>query len=237
MRTFLKFQIIALVLFLSSCQNSKNENKTEDQLPLGTHKAVVFDVIQTPSYTYLQVKEDGLENWIAIPQMAVNKGETIYYDGGLEMKNFESKALGRIFETVFFVQSIRYEAAKPVQEAIQEKMNKRTAVSKLDVSIEQPQGAVSVAGIFENKESLANKQVTVRGRIVKVNNGILGVNWLHIQDGSNYKGDFDLTITTNELFAVGDEVTFVGKLGLNKDFGAGYSYPVILEEATKVQMQ
>ncbi|MCU4176840.1 hypothetical protein [Carboxylicivirga sp. N1Y90] len=237
MRTFLKLQIIALVLVVSSCQNAPKKNQSNEQLPLGTHRGEVSDVIQTASYTYLLVEENGAENWIAIPQEVVNKGETIYYDGGLEMKNFESKALGRVFETVYFVQSIRYEAVKPVQEAIQEKMNKQSAVSKTDVSIDQPEGAVSVARIFENQKDFADKRVTVRGKVVKVNNGILGVNWLHIQDGSNYNGDFDLTVTTDELFSVGDEVTFIGKLGLNKDFGAGYSYPVILEEAKKVKMQ
>lgn len=237
MRTILKLQIIAIVLFISSCQNASKQTQTDEQLPLGTHKVEVNDVIQTASYTYLLVEENGAENWIAIPQKVVNKGETIYYDGGLEMKNFESKALGRVFETVYFVQSIRYEAVKPVQEAIQEKMNKRTAVSKSDISIEQPKGAVSIADIFKNQNDLSNKQINVRGKIVKVNNGILGVNWVHIQDGSNFNGDFDLTVTTDELFTVGDEVTFIGTLGLNKDFGAGYSYPVILEEAKKINMQ
>ena len=59
-------------------------------------------------------------------------------------------------------------------------------------------------------------------------------NWIHIQDGTSDNGNFDLTITTNEEVVVNDVVVFKGKITLNKDFGAGYSYEVIMEEA-KVQ--
>jgi hypothetical protein len=56
-------------------------------------------------------------------------------------------------------------------------------------------------------------------------------NWVHIQDGTNNDGSFDLTITTDEVTKVGDVVTFEGVVAVKKDFGAGYYYEVIVEKA------
>jgi hypothetical protein len=77
---------------------------------------------------------------------------------------------------------------------------------------------------------LAGKPIAVRGKVVKFNAQILGHNWLHLQDGTG-----DLTITTADSaapVAIGDVVVARGTLSLNKDFGGGYSYPVIVEDAT-----
>jgi hypothetical protein len=67
--------------------------------------------------------------------------------------------------------------------------------------------------------------------VVKVNKQVMGKNWIHIQDGTDFNNDFDLTITTQDLAEIGDEVTFKGKISVNKDFGSGYSYEVIMEDA------
>ncbi len=72
----------------------------------------------------------------------------------------------------------------------------------------------------------------VRGKVVKFNAGILGHNWIHLQDGSGGNGTNDLTITTDATVKVGDVVTMRGTVALNRDFGAGYNYPLILENAT-----
>lgn len=236
MRHFILSLFIATIAI--SCQTGNTQqNSNTEQLPLGTHKGEVSEVIQTDSYTYLLVKESQGDNWIAIPKATVEKGQTIYYDEGLEMNNFESKSLGRVFETVYFVKDIRDQAVKPINEAIQEKLNKKSAVSKTDISVEQPQGAQSIAEVYKNKAKYANQQINVRGQIVKVNNAILGTNWVHIQDGTNYNGEFDLTVTTNEQYQIGDAVTFMGTISLDKDFGAGYKYDIIMENAVKVVNQ
>jgi hypothetical protein len=68
--------------------------------------------------------------------------------------------------------------------------------------------------------------------VVKVNNGIMGRNFLHVQDGSGDKTSNDLTVTSNQTAKIGDQVTVTGKVVVNKDFGSGYSYPLMLEEAS-----
>jgi len=71
----------------------------------------------------------------------------------------------------------------------------------------------------------------VRGKVVKVNNGVMKRNFLHIQDGTGKQGSNDLTVTSQETAEIGDEVVVTGKLAVDKDFGAGYTYPILLEEA------
>ena len=91
-----------------------------------------------------------------------------------------------------------------------------------------------MANVWANRRALAGKAVAVRGKVVKYNGGILGVNWLHIQDGTGTadRKTNDLTITTDDTATIGDIVTATGTLATDKDFGAGYAYPVILEKST-----
>jgi len=96
-----------------------------------------------------------------------------------------------------------------------------------------PAGGLSIADTWAKRATLANKSVTVRGTVVKVNNNIMGFNWLHLQDGSGKAADNtnDLTVTTDAVVKVGDVVTVTGILAIKKDFGSGYSYEAILEKA------
>ena len=94
------------------------------------------------------------------------------------------------------------------------------------------EAAKTIEAVYKDKSKLEGKQVTVKGKVVKVNNGIMGRNFLHIQDGTGGKDNNDLSVTSTQTANVGDAVTIVGKVTLNKDFGAGYTYPLIVEEAT-----
>jgi hypothetical protein len=59
----------------------------------------------------------------------------------------------------------------------------------------------------------------------------MGKNWIHVQDGSEFNGEFDLTITTNAVAEVGQTITFEGTIALDKDFGYGYVYSILMEDA------
>ena len=152
------------------------------------------------------------------------------------MKNFESKELNKSFETIYFIEKISSteedvklpltanpqtsttEAAKPIMD-------------KKDVNVASSEGTISIAELFTNRESYNNTVVRVRGEVTKYNPAIMNVNWLHMQDGTEYNGEFDLTVTTTETVQIGDVVTIEGKVALNKDFGAGYIYNIIIENA------
>jgi len=98
--------------------------------------------------------------------------------------------------------------------------------------IAKADGGKTVAEVFAEKDALAGKPVIVRGKVVKINAGIMGKNWLHVRDGSGAEGTNDLTVTTaGELPELGATVVVTGPVTLNKDFGMGYTYDVIVEDA------
>jgi hypothetical protein len=112
---------------------------------------------------------------------------------------------------------------------------KATATSK-PIKVEKAKGAdaCTVSETYENAGKLDKKTVVVRGKVVKVSKGIMGKNWVHLQDGSGDggKGTNNLVVTSQDVPVVGDVVTAKGTLYKDKDFGAGYLYKVIVEEAT-----
>ncbi len=90
----------------------------------------------------------------------------------------------------------------------------------------------SIAELYQEKDQLKGKQVKLHGKVVKVNNGIMNRNFIHLRDGTGEKGTNDITITSQDTAKVGDEITAVGTVTVDLDFGAGYTYPVIVEKAT-----
>ena len=118
-------------------------------------------------------------------------------------------------------------------------MNKYMVIGLLACSIIIAQPAFSeeaitktVEAIHAGQAELNGKTVKVRGKVVKVNNGIMKRNFLHIQDGTGGKDTNDVTITSDQTANVGDEVTVTGKVVLNRDFGFGYLYPILIEQST-----
>jgi len=90
----------------------------------------------------------------------------------------------------------------------------------------------TVEAVYGEKAQLAGKQVRVSGEIVKVNNKIMGRNFLHLRDGTGKQGSNDLTVTSEETAEVGDQVEIVGTVATDVDFGSGYIYPLLIEKAT-----
>ena len=200
------------------------------------HTVVVQEVIQATSYTYLKVKEADSEFWIAIAKREIEAGATISFAGGLEMKNFESKDLQRTFETIYFVGRIVSGGVPATQQSMSMPYQMKPELEKKEVSIEPAAGGITIGELFANRDSYADKTVLIKGQVTKVNRAIMDRNWVHLQDGTGDSGGFDLTVTTDEEVNVGDVVTFEGKITLNKDFGSGYSYEVLMEQA-KLQAQ
>ena len=116
-------------------------------------------------------------------------------------------------------------------------MDKKSAVAvtKMDVKIEPCNGCTAISNLLLNKQSLSGKVIRVKGVVTKFNPQIMGKNWIHIQDGSEFQGGFDLTITSDKSVSLGDTVTFEGKMALDKDFGYGYYYSVLMEEGIPIR--
>lgn len=196
------------------------------------HKVVVEEVLQTSKYTYLNVTEDGAKIWIAVPKKDVKVGGTYYYRGGLKKNNFKSVEFDRVFETLYLVSDVSEDpglggmtGSSPHGGKAEEPQLDQT--TKLD----PPPGGISIAELFKNRQKYEGQTVKIKGRCVKLNTNIMNRNWIHLQDGSMTDEQIDLTVTTTDKVALGEIVTFEGKITLNKDFGAGYKYEIIMEEA------
>lgn len=212
------------------------------------HKVTVKEVLQTSNYTYLLVKENNSENWLALPKMQASEGQTFYYRNGFRMTDFESKELGRKFASVFFLESIsttpdiivRDSTANPhktfnlTDSTSKQSYKSSIKVKNENIKLEPAEGGITIAELFGNKDAYSGKTVRVKGKVTKFNASIMKRNWIHIQDGTEYEGKFDLTITTDQVVNIGDVITLEGKVALNKDFGYGYSYEVLLEDARTV---
>ena len=234
---FINFLTIIVVLsFFISCQSSeqKTEN-TETEQSFQGHKVKVEEVKQGNTYTYLKVTENNEEYWIATAKGDFSEGAMLYYGQGLEMKDFKSNEVDQTFDRIFFVQSLSTEPMMAGNEQLPEdphNMRNRTA-KVASISVEKSPGGITIAELYGAKDDYSGKKVVIRGQVTKFNSGIMGSNWAHIQDGSGEE-KYDLTVTTSETVKVGEVVTFEGTVSLNKDFGAGYKYEVLIEQAKLV---
>ena len=225
MRSKLSVLVLVLAIGFSACvKKEEPKNEAGSTVMAGTHKAIAQEVLQVTQYTYMRVNENGQEFWVAGPKTNIEKGAVVYFGATMEMKNFKSTDLNRVFDSVLFVQEL---STSPITSG--------TASPHGDAAAPKAQGGVSIAELYSNLAKYGGKSVKVRGKILKLNTGIMGKNWAHIQDGTDYKGNFDLTVTTLSEVKVGDDVTFEGTISLNKDFGYGYSYPVLMEDARSVK--
>jgi hypothetical protein len=124
--------------------------------------------------------------------------------------------------------------ASPLSMAVGHAMTQRTESAAVAAPIAPDRKATTVAAVWKARTALAGTQVTLRGKVVKYNGGILGVNWIHLQDGSGNAADGsnDITVTSESACKVGDVISVTGTVAIDKDLGAGYKYPVIIERAT-----
>lgn len=210
---------------------------------------VVAERIDAAGYTYLRLKTGDGEAWAAVPVTDVAVGAQVTISSPMPMQDFESKTLNRKFERIYFG-TLGGPAASPrgAAEAAAAAIPGHPAgvgqAAAADVeiapgSIEKAEGAGgrTVAELFAQKATLSGQAVSVRGKVVKFTAGVMGTNWIHLRDGSGSAEakDHDITVTSDGITAVGQVITITGPVVLDKDFGAGYSYDVLIEGAKIAQ--
>lgn len=215
-----------------------------------TLQGEVLEVVNVESYTYLRLKTATGEAWAAVTTAALAKGAKVTIANAMPMDNFESKALKRRFDRVYFGQIAgpgpKMAAGGPPP-AMQGGMSggmpgamhapggaAAPAIATTPVPKASGADARTVAEIVQGKAGLKDKTVLVRARVVKVNNGIMGKNWLHLQDGSGkaQDGSNDILVTSKDTAAVGDIITARGTVRTDVTVGPGYAYGVIVEDAS-----
>jgi len=218
----------------------------------GDFSGKVVETITTAGYTYVQVDTGAKKLWAAATKFNVARGDSVKVVGGMPMANFHSKSLNRDFELIYFTGAILNlttgegagaEALPPghpplpgtAQPALPPNHPPIADQPTLDLAgITRVEGGRTVQEICVDAAKLAGQQVRVRGRVVKYNQQVLGRNWLHLRDGTGSATGKtnDLTVTTAATVKVGDLVVVTGTVATDKDFGSGYRYAVIVEDAT-----
>ncbi len=242
MKVFTKYLVIFAAITIVTCLTHgivqamppAAESTDSGSVPAVTGKIIeTFDV---ESYTYVQLDTGKEKIWAAGPKVKVNVGDTVSLAPGMPMQNFHSNSLDRTFELIYFVPAIF--VGKPGEPASQQEevaphhgSAQDSTAPDLDLTgIEKIENGYTVAELYKSKQSLAGKNVSVRGKVVKVNNGIMGKNWLHLRDGSDFEGNNDLTVTSAATAETGSIIIATGILVMDKDFGHGYQYALILED-------
>jgi hypothetical protein len=210
-----------------------------------TVTGTVVETMNAASYTYVRVDTGSGEVWAAASQFDVAVGDRVSVPLEMPMENFHSPSLNRDFPIIYFASSITREGGNAGAPAAAPNGRPRLMSSRASGGadsagpaapvepIAPPAGGTPIADVWANRARLAGKQVTVSGRVVKFTSGVLGRNWLHVQDGSGAESDGtnDLTVTTTDDAKIGDVVVATGTIALDEDFGSGYSYKVMVKDA------
>jgi hypothetical protein len=228
------FLFIAIIAILASCQLKEQKEQKEQNNIMSSEpqQGIAKEVLQTSNYTYILMNIDGKEIWIACIKMEVNIGKKYYFVENTKMENFQSKELNRLFDTIIFVEEINSEPSLFNQKS-KNQAEYKTGLkdAKQDIKIKMTKGITCIADIYSNKNKYAGTVITVKGVVTKYNPDIMHKNWIHLQDGTQNDGHFDLAATSLANTRLGDTITLSGKLVLDKDFGYGYNYDVLLEDA------
>ena len=206
--------------------------------PAGVFSGVVTETMNAGSYTYVLVDTDAGQRWAAGSEMSVNVGDRVTIADAILMRDFASSSLDRTFDEIWFAQTIHVGDA-PAPAAPGSGFDQSMGIGSAHVAVDQkiiadiavPADGRTVAALYAEKEVLAGHEVVVRGQVVKYTAEAMGANWLHIQDGSGEGETADLTVTTAAQVKVGDVVVVRGKLAVDRDFGYGYRYALLIEDA------
>ena len=237
---------IVLAAHLAQCQSVAP--------PAGSFTGQVLETTNAANYTYVLVDTGSKKVWAATTQFEVHPGQSVAFMAGEPMVNFHSRSMNRDFSEIYFVGAIAVNGAAAAAKLPpghpdisgaasggtklppnHPPIAGQTAPLKVDFSNLQPvAGGKTIAEIFTAASKLNGKSVTVRGKVVKYNAAIMGKNWVHIQDGTGQPGSDDLLATSSAATKVGDTVLVAGKVATKKDFGAGYKYDVMIEDAKLV---
>ncbi len=218
------------VLVLAACSGAETtENSVTEPVEAAPTAATaeILETMDSGGYTYVRLQTDDGEMWAAGPLTPVAAGDTIVLDDGMVMNDFHSQSLDRTFETILFLSDI----SKPGMPGMDHVAGQAALPTVEAGSVPKAEGGYTVAELYAGKAELAGTEVTIIGRVVRYNENIMGKNWLHVKDGSGQAGTDDLTITTATAVQLGDLVLVRGKVTLDKDFGAGYFYDLIIEDA------
>ncbi|MBT8088651.1 MAG: hypothetical protein KJO01_00425 [Gammaproteobacteria bacterium] len=230
-----------LLLTVAACTDTAEEPADENPalaapMPEGMIRGTVLETMDAVGYTYVLLDTAEGQRWVAAQQTPVAVGDIVQTNQGMAMQKFTSPSLNRTFEVIYFSGALQNLSATTLPPGHPTTTTAPVAAGTMiaDTAVAAVEEGRDIAWVYANMDSLAGQPVSLRGKVVKYNANILGTNWLHIQDGSGSatEGSNDLLVTSAAEAAVGDTVVVTGNIALDKDFSAGYSYAVLMEDAS-----
>jgi predicted heme/steroid binding protein len=208
----------------------------------------VLEVQGVMGYKYLKVDENGTQQWVAIANAPVAVGDRIGYDKRTVMHDFESKSLGKTFKEIIFASEVylpqKVQRPKSMKDMLglgDQDPHKGMGIGMSPDDEEKPakpfvkKDTYTVEEVHMWRKSLEGQSISLEGRIYKVSHQIMKRDWVHLGDGTGNEKDLtdDLVFTAaSTTVKAGDEVIATGKVVVNKDFGYGYFYKVLIQDAT-----
>ncbi|WP_320056122.1 hypothetical protein [Desulfuromonas thiophila] len=253
MKTLLYPLMLCAALGLAACKKDQSTTATTPAAPQELNAAQqaatpapqisgkVLETMNTAGYTYVLVETATDKVWVAAPEFAVKVGDPVIVGEVMAMPNYHSKTLNRDFELVYFASGVAVAGADmPLDEAhagmaaMAENHGKPQPVRvEMDFTgLTPPEGGLRVGDLYAQQDQLAGTEVVLRAKVVKFSPNIMKTNWLHLQDGSGEEGSNDLTVTSATEAKPGDTVLVRGLLEQNQDFGYGYKYDLIIQNAS-----
>ena len=229
--TCFSFSLINIGLINSAYAETMSA-KEKQQTTSNIIRGKVTEIIKASVYTYAEVDTGKGKVWAAGPVTPLKTGDMISFSTSMPMKNFHSKSMKRDFPVIYFVNSFMTgnmaSTNNVATSALPHSHLKKKQAATPVKGISRVKGGNTIAEINNDKQNLKGKILRVRGQVTKFTPNVMGKNWLHIRDSSTLD---DLTVITKSTVAIDDVVILEGKLELDKDYGYGYVYPVILEDA------
>jgi len=210
----------------------------------------VLEIKPAMGYKYLKIQEQGKVTWVAIANAPVKIGDKIGFDKRTMMKNFKSKTLGQDFEEIFFASDVYLPQKSTGPKSMKDMLGLSTAKKDPHAGMgigmspepeeEKPakpfvkKDAYTVEEIHMWRKELKDQTITLEGTVFKISHGIMKRDWVHLGDGTGNEKKLtdDLVFTApNTTLKASDKVKATGKVIVDKDFGYGYFYKVIIEES------
>ena len=212
------------------------EKSTSPSATSDVHQVVVEEALNTDKYTYLQVRREGGEILDCyFKNGSQSRGILITSEADCSKGTFlVGSSIGYLIRCTWFSEIWANQTTNQKAPLATTSSPHVITLPDLEVGeIAPAAGAIALSDLFSNKSTYSNQVIKVTGKCVKVNPKIMDLNWVHIQDGSG--DNLDLTVTTTESVPLGAVITIEGTITLDKDFGAGYRYDIIMEGARVVK--
>ncbi|MFK5976261.1 MAG: hypothetical protein QM493_07130 [Sulfurovum sp.] len=237
--------LLSTAIYANPHASAPSTNTASTNSSVKIYYGIIKQIEDANEYLYAKVDENGTELWISIYKADVIVGDKIGYDKQAIMSPFRSNILKRDFKQMIFASSVklpeRLTKAKKMGDVVDLKdspenmgigMSAEKKITEMKPFVKKDSYTVSEIKMW--RKELSGQTINLEANVFKISSNIMKMDWVHLGYGEydRLKSD-DLVFTAKHAtIKVGDKVVATGKVVVDKDFGFGYFYKVIIQEST-----